>query len=93
MPPFPNACDLYQCAFKQVIKSTAGQAGSGTQEAHLTLLIAHSYESPVKEPRLSGSTYGVVWRGATARGAIERAPDSLRDMTAVGRLKLKCLPG
>ena|GEM_PF-5833622 len=34
---------LYQCAFKQVIKTTAGQAGSGAQETDLTLLIAHWY--------------------------------------------------
>ncbi len=37
---------LYQCAFKQVIKSTDGQAGGGTQETDLTLLIAHWYEKP-----------------------------------------------
>jgi len=36
--------DSFQCAFKQVIKSTAGQAGSGTQETDLTLLIAHWYQ-------------------------------------------------
>jgi len=54
---------LCECAFKQVTKSTAGQAGSGTQETDLTLLIAHSYESLVKKPPLSGSTYGVAWRG------------------------------
>gem|GEM_PF-1737460 len=50
------------------------------------------HESPVKKPPLSGSTYGVVWRGATARGAIERAPDSLRDMTDVGSMTLNACP-
>jgi len=54
----------YQCAVKQVIKSTAGQAGSGTQEIDLTLLIARSYESPVEKPPARGITYGEVWRVA-----------------------------
>gem|GEM_PF-2424680 len=48
---------------------------------------------PLKNHPFCGSTYGVVWRGATARGAIERVPDNLRDMTAVGSMTVKCLPG
>jgi len=56
-------------------------------------MVKSFYESLVKKPPISGSTYGEVWRGATARGAIERASDSLRDMTTVGSGTFKCLPG